>query len=106
MIIKSTFQRENLFDVPEVKKDDIADYSSNESFTSSSHSDSDSKSKPLSEKSHNIETDKIDEIDEKKEEKTASSSDDSDGDDDNMKPGYLSDENETNAKNIRRNTFD
>lgn len=83
MIIQNTFQRDNLFEVPEVKKDDISDYSSEESESKGSSSSEEEKG----EKSQ-----------------TTSSSEESE-EDDNMKPGYLSDENETNAKNIRRNTY-
>lgn len=85
LIIQNTFQRDNLFEVPEVKKDDISDYSSEESDSKGSSSSEEEKGEN-SQKSQ-----------------TTSSSEESE--DDNMKPGYLSDENETNAKNIRRNTY-
>lgn len=88
LILKSTFKRDNLFEVPEVKKDDVSDYSSDESHSSSSSEEK-----------------KEDQVEENEKTHTTTSSQDSEEDEeDTMKPGYLSDENESNAKNIRRNT--
>lgn len=94
--MNSAFKRDDLFEVPEVKTDDKSDFSSNSDSDSNSISNSSSyvrKSSKKNKKNKKIEESK---------EKIITSSEDSD--EDNMKLGYLSDENESNAKNIRRNT--
>lgn len=55
----------------------------------------DKPSSPLKDSLHDIDEDKADAI----------SKSSSDSQTSNIKPGYLSDENESNAKNIRRNTY-
>lgn len=98
--MKNTFERDNLFEVPEVKKDDITEDSSssgdlNDNISCNILEDSSDDRKKLRD---------IKQFENNCEDETPSNSEESDGIDENVMLGYLSDENESNAKNIRRNT--